>query len=496
MKNSNRQLTVVLALAACTLSLALCAQAQTFTSLYSFCSQINCPGGYGVTAPLVQGRDGNLYGETAFGGVSAANSPCGGTGCGTIFKITPQGTITTIYSFCPSSSCLDGSGPEGGLVLSNDGNFYGVTAGGGATLRGTVFKITPAGKLTTLHSFDGTDGYVGQGTGLIQASNGNFYGTTAYGGAYDQGTVFEITPSGFFSSLYSFCATSGCPDGAVPNGLTQGSDGNIYGTTSGGGVTDSCNAASTSGTFFQLTPAGTLTTLTVFCRLTGFRPNSTLVPAANGNFYGTTADGGSSLNADQGTVYEMTPDGSITSLYSFCLQTNCPDGKTPIGLAMGTDGNFYGTTELANADNKGTIYEITPARQLTTLYSFTATNGNFLDGSWVAGPMLLHTNGKFYGVTFLGGKHGSGSIFSFAAGQRPSVRTAPSDGKVGKRVLILGNGLTGTTSVTFNGVAANFTVESDTYIKATVPAGATTGTVSVVTPSGTLNSNPEFVVTK
>jgi uncharacterized repeat protein (TIGR03803 family) len=495
MKNSKVLLTLGLALAcaAVTFSLAVRAEAQTFTSLYSFCTQTNCADGDGSTAPLVQGTDGNLYGETAFGG-SIGNSYCGSSGCGTLFKITPQDKFTTLYTFCLSSPCTDGAGPSGGLVLATDGNFYGVTDGGGANNWGTVFKITPAGKLTTLHNFDYTDGWP-QGVGLVQAANGSFYGTTFYGGANGQGTAFEITPSGTFTSLYSFCATPGCPDGDLPNGLTQGADGNIYGTAFGGGVTDNCNTGSTSGTFFQLTPAGTLTTLAVFCRLTGFRPNSTLVQAANGNFYSTTAAGGDSTHVDQGTVYEMTPTGSITSLYSFCLQTDCPDGKTPIGTALGTDGNFYGTTELANATQKGTIYEITPAGQLTMLHFFTATNGNFLGGSDPIGPMLLHTNGTFYGLTSFGGKKGIGTIFSLATGLQPFVRTIPTSGAAGKNVTILGTNLTGATAVSFDGTAATFKVVSATEITTTVPSGASSGTVTVTTSSGTkLNSNVRFQI--
>jgi uncharacterized repeat protein (TIGR03803 family) len=496
MKKLQLTLALTFAYVAFTLSLAVRAQAQTFTSLYSFCSQTNCADGDGTTAPLVQGTDGNLYGETVSGGIIGA-SYCGSIGCGTIFKITTQGKLTTVYTFCLSSTspCTDGAGPLGGLVLSTDGNFYGVTGGGGANGFGTVFKISPAGNLITLHNFNNADGWVNLGSGLIQAANGNFYGTTYSGGAYGQGTVFEISPSGTFTSLYSFCANSGCPDGDLPNGLTQAADGNIYGTTLGGGVTDNCNAASTGGTFFELTPSGTLTTLAVFCRLTGFRPNSTLVQAANGNFYSTTSMGGVSTSADQGTVYEMTPTGSITSLYSFCLQTDCPDGKTPIGLALGTDGNFYGTTELADPTQKGTIFEITPAGQLTTLHFFTATNGNFLGGSDPVGPMLLHTNGTFYGLTSFGGKHGIGTIFSFATGLQPFVRTIPTSGAAGTNVIILGTNLTGATAVSFNGKAARFKVVSASEITATVPGGATSGTVTVTTSSGKkLKSSVTFQV--
>lgn len=494
--NSSKSLVTLglaFACAAITLSLAVGAQAQTFTSLYSFCTQTNCADGDGSTAPLVQGEDGNLYGETVGGG-SSGNSYCAGTGCGTIFKMTPQGKFTTLYTFCLSSPCTDGAGPSGGLVLATDGNFYGATDGGGANNWGTVFKISPAGKLTTLHNFDYTDGWP-QGVGLIQAANGRFYGTTVFGGANGEGTVFEITASGTFTSLYSFPSNSQCPSCTGPNGLTEGADGNIYGTTFGGGVTDNCNAESTSGTFFQLTPAGSLTTLAVFCRLTGFRPNSTLVQAANGNFYSTTAAGGDSTHADQGTVYEMTPTGSITSLYSFCLKTDCPDGKTPIGLALGTDGNFYGTTQLADATQKGTIYEITPAGQVTTLHFFTATNGNFLGGSNPVGPMLLHTNGTFYGLTGLGGKKGIGTIFSLATGLQPFVKTNPTSGAEGANVIILGTNLQGATAVSFNGSAAKFTVVSASEITTTVPGAATSGTVTVTTSGGKkLNSNVTFQV--
>jgi uncharacterized repeat protein (TIGR03803 family) len=475
------------------LSLAMCAQAQTFTSLYSFCAdKTNCTEGSGPAAPLVQGTDGNLYGETTFGG---DNGSCGSIGCGTIFKITPQGNVTTVYSFCSSLPCTDGSGPDGGLVLASDGNFYGVTSGGGVHNFGTVFRITPAGKLTTLHSFDYTDGWEALGRGLTQAANGSFYGTTLFGGAYGQGVAFEITASGTFTTLHSFYGTPGCPGCVAPNGLTLGADGNLYGTTYAGGQTSDCSAGETSGTFFQLTPAGALTTLHVFCAPTGYRPNSTLLPAPNGNFYGTSAAGGNGNLVGDGTVYEITPTGSITSLYSFCLQTGCPDGKTPIGLAMGTDGNFYGTTLLADADHKGTIYEITPAGQLTTLYSFTATNGNYLDGSSPIGPMLLHTSGTFYGLTDFGGKTGSGTIFSLATGLRPFVGTLPTSGAPGTNVIILGTNLQGATAVGFNGTAARFKVVSASEITTSVPGGATSGTVTVTTSGGKkLNSRVTFQV--
>jgi uncharacterized repeat protein (TIGR03803 family) len=191
----------------------------------------------------------------------------------------------------------------------------------------------------------------------------------------------------------------------------------------------------------------------------------------------------------------MTPTGSITSLFSFCLQTGCPDGKHPVGLALGTDGNFYGTTERANADNKGTVYEITPADQLTTLHSFTPTNGNFVDGSTPIGPLLLLTNGTFYGITEFGGKTTNGTIFSLETGLAPFIKTIPTSGAAGTSVTILGTSLKGATKVSFDGTAATFKVVSATEITTTVPSGAKSGTVTVTTSDGTkLNSNVAFQV--
>ncbi len=487
MKGSKSLLTLgfALACAAITFSLAVCAQAQTFTSLYSFCSETGCADGSGPLGTLVQGTNGDIYGITETGGSG---------GAGTFFKVTTAGVLTTLYSFCPSSPCTDGADPFGGLVLSTDGEFYGVTFDGGAYEDGTVFKTTSAGKFTLLHTFDGTDGQDAE-SALVQADNGNFYGTTFRGGAYGEGTVFEITASGTFRTLHSFCASSGCPDGSGPNGLTLAADGTLYGTTYTGGES-SCKTSETDGTFFQLTPTGTLTTLAVFCAPNGYLPDSALVQAANGNFYGTTLAGGDGSKVVYGTVYEMTSSGSITSLHSFCLQTGCTDGKIPMAVTLGTDGNFYGITSGGGANSgKGTVFEITPAGQLTTLHTFTSTNGNYTDGSTPGGPLLLHTNGTFYGSTGLGGKTANGTIFSLATGLGPFVKTIPTSGAAGTNVTILGTNLKGATAVSFDGTAATFKVVSATEITTTVPSGASSGTVAVTTSEGTtLDSNVTFQV--
>jgi uncharacterized repeat protein (TIGR03803 family) len=226
-----------------------------FTALYNFCSQANCADGATSEAGLVQGTDGNLYGTTRFGGIGFT---IGGTGGGTVFKITLDGALTTLYSFCPQSGCTDGSQPTGALVQGTDGNFYGTTWAGGANpppptttnTPGTIFKITPDGTLTTLHSFcsqsNCTDGFEPGYGALVQVSDGSFYGTTDFGGPYDGGTVFQITPAGALTVIYSFCSQSGCTDGAdSQTGLLLGTDGNFYGTTVGGG-------ANNLGTVFKL----------------------------------------------------------------------------------------------------------------------------------------------------------------------------------------------------------------------------------------------------
>ena len=482
---------------------AIAAPAQTFNTLVSF----DGTNGADPYAGLVQGTDGNFYGTTYYGGAS---------GDGTVFKITPAGTLTSLYSFCSETNCTDGASPYAGLIQGTDGNFYGTTYYGGANKDmicsmegygcGTIFKMTPSGTLTTLYSFcsqtNCADGY--QPTaGLIQASNGNFYGTTSSGGAKEDGTVFEITSSGALTTLHSFSNT----DGAGPvAALVQASNGNFYGTTSGG--------ANGGGTVFKITPAGTLTTLYSFCPETdctdGEYPWGGLIQASDGNFYGTTSAGGANSNGAYctrggcGTVFEITSSGKLTTLYSFCSETNCTDGAVPYaGLIQATDGDFYGTTYLGGNGNNdalcpdagcGTIFQITSGGTLTTLYRF-CPQSDCAGGANPYAGLIQASNGNFYGTTSVDGP-GSGTVFSLAVGLGPFVETRPTSGKVGTKVIILGNNLKGTTSVAFNGTAAAFKVVSDTEIKTSVPNGATTGYVTVTTPKKKLKSNVVFRVTK
>ncbi len=462
---------------------AIALPAQTFTTLVEFNGSNGSFYERSNNAVLTQGADGNFYGTTPTGGASDY---------GSVFKITPTGTLTSLYSFCPSAGCSDGYAPLAGLALGSDGNFYGTTTGIASFTSGTVFEITPEGTLTTLHSFQNglTEGYDPLAA-LIEGANGNFFGTTAAdggAGARGDGTVFQITRQGKLTVVYVFpCPITDCPGGGGPYGsLVQAANGNFYGTTWTGGVNGG-------GTVFKLTPGGVLATLHSFGSTgDGAAPRAGLVQGADGNFYGTTAQGGAHYAA--GTVFKVGAAGNYSRLYSFCSQPHCTDGAFPYaGLVQGTDGNFYGTTVKGGAHGYGTVFELTPAGTLTTLHSFGGADGAFPTGTLIQG-----TDGAFYGTTSDGGIggifSGNGTVFSVEVGLGPFVRANPTSGGVGATVMILGNNLLGTTAVSFNGAAATFTVVSATEITASVPTGATGGTITVATPSGTLNSNVGFRV--
>ena len=365
---------------------AIASPAQTLTTLVYF----DGTNGANPYAPLIQGSDGNFYGTTSYGG----------TRYGTVFQITPEGTLTTLYIFC-KTDCTDGAAPNAGLVQGTDGNFYGTTVNGGANFNGTVFEISPEGVLSTLHSFAFTEG-TNPFAGLVQGTDGNFYGTTVYGGAYcggsgGCGTIFKITPDGTLTTLYSF---KGYPsDGEYPfAGLVQGPDGNLYGTTFLGGT-------SGGGTVFKITPEGTLTTIYSFCELAncadGYQPHAGLVQGTDGNFYGTTIGGANGA----GTVFKITLAGTLTTLHSFVFT----DGSHPYaGLVQATDGNFYGTTE-DGGKGFGTVFRMTPGGDLTSLYSF-----NRSDGSYPQAGLAQATDGSFYGTTAYGGASDDGTVFKLS----------------------------------------------------------------------------------
>jgi uncharacterized repeat protein (TIGR03803 family) len=350
---------------------AVALPAQTFTTLLNF----DNTDGATPFAGLIQATDGNLYGTTLAGGASSSCSYSEASGCGTVFKITPNGTLTRLYSFCSQGNCTDGADPEGELLQTADGNFYGTTYLGGANGScddlgcGTVFEISPTGRLATLYNFcsqnNCTDGAEPDG-GLIQAADGNLYGTTRFGGANVSygGTVFKITRGGMLITLYSFCSQFDCSDGENPTGtLIQATDGNFYGTTAFGGANEACEGSGC-GTVFKITPSGTFTTLYSFCSESqcqdGAVPLGGLMQAKDGNFYGTTEEGG--IHA-WGTVFKITPSGTVTTLHKF----DSDDGALPFaGLIEGTDGNFYGTT-YSGGYGFGTVFQVSASGALSTV---------------------------------------------------------------------------------------------------------------------------------
>lgn len=366
----------------------------TLTTLHNFCTSVQfitspsgqifiyCTDGAEPVGALTQDQDGNLYGTTIYDGITTQ----GGPGGGTVFKITPAGTLAFSYVF--GSQPGDGANPWDGLVQGSDGNFYGTTSAGGANYGGTVFKITPSGALTTIYSFSDDSNGGAPYAGLVRASDGNFYGTTAYGGANGQGgTVFKITPGGSLTTLYSFCSqvnVSGyCTDGSYPDRrLVQASDGNFYGTTGGGGDNNY-------GTVFRITPGGTLTTLYSFSGGTdGGSPYTSLFQASDGNLYGTTQNGGAN---NDGTVFRVSLSGALTTLYSFCSQTDCADGSDPeAGLTEAADGTLYGTTfgggtgSNSNPGFPGTIFKLTTP-QLATLAIVNQVNALISQGALSSG---------------------------------------------------------------------------------------------------------------
>ncbi|HTV43320.1 MAG TPA: choice-of-anchor tandem repeat GloVer-containing protein [Candidatus Sulfotelmatobacter sp.] len=399
-----------LLLVVCITSSVSTSQAQIVQPIYSFPL-----GGEYPESALTLGPDSNFYGTTSQGGSS---------GEGTVFRVTTNGTLTTLYSFSAGDennsgyyTNSDGAQPSAALTLGPDGNFYGTTQHGGTNGDGTVFEVTSDGVLTTIHSFSALNSNYGNTDGaqpsaaLTLGLDGNFYGTTQSGGSSGYGTAFEVTTNGTLTTLASFANTNGANPYA---GLTLGPDGNFYGTTESGG-------SSGYGTVFKVTTNGVLTTLysftaTIFdgssyqyTNSDGEQPQASLTPGPDGNFYGTTAYGGDS---GYGTVFRVTTSGALTTLVSFA-STN---GANPYaGLAPGPDSNFYGTTEYGGSDGEGTVFRVTANGILTSLYSFATVQdgkGNALDGVQPQASLAPGPDGNFYGTTYQGGSSGSyGTVF-------------------------------------------------------------------------------------
>ena len=456
-----------------TLALATTANAQSVITLFTYPNTIWNNTGVQPPAEMSQGPDGELYGTIR----------TNGNGNGAAFKITTLGAFTTLYDFCQLPACLDGSIPNGGLTLGADGDLYGTTANGGKSNVGTIFKLTPSGTLTKLYDFTSfSDGGYPAFT-VFQAEDGNFYGVNPDVYAGDFGLVFRMTPSGKLTVLGDFNFTNG----DNPSLPTQGTDGNFYGTTQNGGD-PTCRC----GVIYKMTPAGKLTVLHNFTGYPGDgnRPYGQLVQGSDGDFYGVTYQGGT-LNI--GTIFKVTAAGAYSLVYSFAHSITDDDGAQPFAsLTLGSDNNLYGTTTVGGKNGYGTIFRLTPGGQYTMLYSFCSSRG-CTDGIYPFTPLVQHTNGKFSGNTS-GNSLCCGTFYSLDMGLPPFTRPTVSTGKIGATVTFLGQGFTGTTAVSFNGTPAPFTVVSDSDLTATVPAGASSGPVTVTTPGGTLIANRNFQV--
>ena len=448
-------------------------QAQTISAIYDFGSHTNDPLNPQNVGVIAQGRDGNMWSTAPAGGLYKI---------GAAFKITATGKLTVVHNFNPNAKPIPEGTPYSGLTLATDGNFYGTMLNGGKFGAGAVFKMTPSGAVTILYSFTGGNDGQNPYAPPIEGADGKFYGTTYIGGLDKDGTVYWMTSAGKLTTCVSFTGS----DGYKPySPLAQGTDGNFYGTTSNG---DSF------GTVFKATPASACAVSTIYgfsdAGGDGAYPNGVLVQGADGDFY-SSADEGSTAN--NGVLYKITSTGAYTEFIGFDGGTN---GGHPVGgLLLATDGNWYGVTNVGGANGFGTIVQVSPDGKTVQAFPFNGSVGANPDVT-----LIQNTNGTIYGDTTIGGTTTNTGTFFKLTGlkfeKKPFVSLLPTAGKVGSTVEILGQGLTGTKAVSFNGTAAKFKVVSATYMTAVVPAKATTGFVTVTTPKAKLTSNRQFQVTK
>lgn len=363
------------------------AMAATETVLHSFAGSPT--DGYCPTAGLIMDSTGNLYGTTQAGGADI-NGVCGSQGCGTIFKLDTSNTLTVLHSF----TLATGTQPNAKLTMDSAGNIYGTAVGGGTYNAGTVFKLDTTGNLTVLHNFAGGADGLAPRSEMILDGTGNLYGTTVYGGANNDGTIYKVDTSGNLTILHSFTNANG----AFPyGGLIMDSAGNFYGTTASGGLNNA-------GTVYKLDTNNNLTVLYRFGTTTkvGKYPFGKLVMDLAGNLYGTTSEGGSSKNA--GVIFKLDTGNHLTVLYSF----NVANGANPFaGLVRDSAGNLFGTTNSGGTNNMGTVFKLDTRNRLTVLHSFAGG----ADGLGSEGDLIMDSAGILYGTSENGGTNNFGTIF-------------------------------------------------------------------------------------
>jgi uncharacterized repeat protein (TIGR03803 family) len=425
------------------------ATAQTYTDLHDFnCNTDGCSARFPNL--LAQGRDGNLYGTLPEGGAC--------TSCGTVFRVTPSGVFTVFYNFDRTT----GAQPYSGLTLGLDGNFYGTTIGGGANGYGTAFRISSTGALTTLHDFSFSEGE--PLVPPILAHDGNYYAVTD-GETQVSGIAYRISANGVFKALGTIPQFAWSP-------LMHASDGYFYGSLEGDGVGY--------GSIFKMSKMGAMTTIYSFDG-TQKCPLGRLVQDSKGYLYGTTM-------GNIGTIFKLTTKGVLTVLHDFDgITGNAPMG----GLVLASDGNFYGGTWTGGSQDEGVLFQLASANNI---YTMLYDAGSGTGGEWFFSTPVQHTNGTIYGLAYSGGAYGGGVFYSLDVGLPPFVALMTTSGTPGQTVQILGQGFNTASSVMFGSGSANFTVASDTYMTAVVPAQGTQGYVSVTTASSTLTSNKKFKV--
>jgi uncharacterized repeat protein (TIGR03803 family) len=448
---------------------------------------------------LTLGTNGDLYGTTYYGG---------STGSGTIFKITTGGTLTSLHSF---NGTTEGTEPLAAPIEGLDGNFYGTTSDGSEEVFGTVYKMTPAGAVSVLYTFDGSMRYP---YALTLGPDGDFYGTfeaggTDCGGTECYGGIFKITPSGAFTVLYTFDGANGeAPEGRI----IQASNGNFYGTTNDGG-------SGSAGVAYELTPANVLTDLVSFANNgLGYGPYAGLLQATDGNFYGAAA---SNPGVSEGVIYQLTPSGTYSVLFNLNEPGGAYPGQSPqVPLFQHTRGTMYGDTEGGGTSGMGVLYSLDmglgPFVSLLPPAAKDAQTVEFLGQGFTGASAVAfdHTPTSFQVVsdTYLTATVPSGAKTGFVTVTTPGGTLSsskkflvtpqftsfnPPSGPVETPVTITGVGLIQTTKVTFGGVkATTFQASSDTELTATVPTGALTGEIVVITLGGRAASAGSFTVTQ
>lgn len=423
---------------------------------------------------LVSADDGLFYGTTLAGG---------DFGRGSLFKVTSDGALTTVHSFTGA----DGAFPRGPLVQGPDGALYGTSSAGGASGSGTVLRLTLTGELTTLHHFTGRDGRLPL-TGLTPFG-GALYGTAARGGRFGAGTLYRLTTGGNFRVLHHFDGN----DGAEPAGELTPVGGFLYGTTARGGANDA-------GTLFKIAPSGAFAALHDFGGPEGSGPRAPLTLGSDGLIYGTAALGGrdeSSCIGGCGTLFRSTPDGVVTLFHAFDFYR----GGRPLGGVVEWEGRFYGTTEVGGdgcfflelSIGCGTAYRIDAGGNLEVIHDFD------YGVTYPAAGMVLGAEGFLYGSAAHTGLKTDPASFGALYVIDPDPISisdfAPAEAPVGATVAVFGSALDETTAVLFNGVAAEFGVLGESVLLTQVPEGATTGPITIVGDTSSATTKRNFTVT-